>query len=105
MGQQQKILVKAHALGARAVTVCGGLVLASLLFGCGQRGPLTLPDDSAFKQRATLPDIIRRQLPDLPNASANKANTTTPTPKPTPTLTAPAPSQPASSAQQPAANR
>ena len=103
MGQQQKILVKAHALGARAVTVCSLLALVLVLEGCGQRGPLTLPNDDEFKQRATLPDIIRRQLPDLPNASTNKANT--PTPKPTPTPTAPAPSQPASSAQPPAVNR
>jgi hypothetical protein len=97
MGHHQKILVKAHALGARAVTAYGLLVLASLLHGCGQRGPLTLPNDNEFKQRATLPDIIRRQLPELPNASPNSSNT--PTPK------APAPSQPASSAQQPAVNR
>jgi len=103
MGQQQKILVKAQALGARAVTVCSLLAVVSLLNGCGQRGPLTMPNDEEFKQRATLPDIIRRQLPDLPNASTNKANT--PTPKPTPTPTAPAPSQPASSAQPPAVNR
>ena len=103
MGQQQKILVTAQALGARAVTVCSLLAVVSLLNGCGQRGPLTMPNDEEFKQRATLPDIIRRQLPDLPNASTNKANT--PTPKPTPTPTAPAPSQPASSAQPPAVNR
>ena len=103
MGQQQKILVKPHALCARAVTACGLVVLFSLLNGCGQRGPLTMPNDEEFKQRATLPDIIRRQLPDLPNASPNKANT--PTPKPTSSPTAPAPSQPASSAQPPAVNR
>jgi predicted small lipoprotein YifL len=97
MGQQQNILVKPHALGARAVTACGLLVLLSLLNGCGQRGPLTLPNDNDFKQRATLPDIIRRQLPDLPNASPNKSNTPTPA--------APAPSQPASSAQPSSLNR
>jgi hypothetical protein len=61
-----------------------------------------MPNDEEFKQRATLPDIIRRQLPDLPNAS-NKANT--PTPKPTSSPTAPAPSQPASSAQPSSLNR
>jgi predicted small lipoprotein YifL len=99
MGQQQKILVKAQALGARAVTVCSLLAVVSLLNGCGQRGPLTMPNDEEFKQRATLPDIIRRQLPDLPNASPNKSNPSTPSP------TAPAPSQPASSAQPPAVNR
>jgi predicted small lipoprotein YifL len=103
MGQQQKILVKAHALGARAVTACGGLVLASLLFGCGQRGPLTLPDDSAFKQRATLPDIVRRQLPERPNASPNPTHSD-PTP-PSANATAPAPSQPASGTQPTAGHR
>jgi hypothetical protein len=97
MGQQQNILVKPHALGVRAVTACGLLMLASLLNGCGQRGPLTLPNDNEFKQRATLPNIIRRQLPDLPGTSPNKPNTATPT--------APAPNQPASSAQPPALNR
>jgi predicted small lipoprotein YifL len=97
MGQHQKILVKPHALGARAATACGLLMLASLLNGCGQRGPLTLPNDDEFKKRATLPDIIRRQLPDLPGTSPNKSNTAT--------STAPAPSQPASSAQPPAVNR
>jgi predicted small lipoprotein YifL len=97
MGQHQKILVKPHALGARAVTACGLLMLVSLLNGCGQRGPLTMPNDDEFKKRATLPDIIRRQLPDLPNASPNKPSTATPT--------APAPSQPASSAQPSTLNR
>ena len=99
MGQQQKILVKPHALGVRAVTACGLLAVVSLLSGCGQRGPLFMPNDEEFKQRATLPDIIRRQLPDLPNTSTHKANTPTPSP------TAPAPSQPASSAQPPATYR
>ena len=95
MGQHQKILVKAHALGVRAATACGLLMLASLLNGCDQRGPLTLPNDEEFKKRATLPDLIRRQLPDLPNASTNKSSTPTPT----------APSQPASSAQPSTLNR
>jgi predicted small lipoprotein YifL len=97
MGQHQKILVKAQALGARAVTVCSLLAVVSLLNGCGQRGPLTLPNDDEFKQRATLPDIMRRQLPELPNASPTNSNTPSPQ--------APAPNQPASSAQPPAANR
>lgn len=93
MGQQQKILVKAYALGARAATVATLCALASLLHGCGQRGPLTLPEDGEFKQRATLPDIIRRQLPDLPAGSTNKPPVT------------PAPSQPASNPASPAVNR
>lgn len=93
MGQQQKILVKAYALGARAATVVSLCALASLLNGCGQRGPLTLPEDSEFKQRATLPEIMRRQLPDLPATSPSKVPA------------APAPNQPASSPQSPTVNR
>jgi predicted small lipoprotein YifL len=88
MGNQQKILVKAHALGARVASVVCAMGLFALTQGCGQRGPLTLPNDNDFKQRATLPDIVRRQLPDL---------STTPT--------APAPSQPASSTSAPAVAR
>lgn len=93
MGQQQKILVKAYALGARAASVLSLCALASLINGCGQRGPLTLPEDSEFKQRATLPDIIRRQMPELPANSPNKAPA------------APAPSQSGSSPVSPATNR
>jgi predicted small lipoprotein YifL len=93
MGQQQKILVKAYALGARAASVLSLCLLASLLNGCGQRGPLTLPEDSEFKQRATLPDIMRRQLPELPAKSPNKSPA------------APTPGQPASSPHSPAISR
>jgi hypothetical protein len=37
--------------------------LAALLAGCGQKGNLYLPNDPEFQQRATLPEIVRRQLP------------------------------------------
>jgi hypothetical protein len=63
-------------------------VTAALLSGCGQKGPLTLPNDPEFKQRATLPEIVRRQLP----GSAPSAGTTTPaTPTPSPASAAPSP--------------
>ncbi|NDF45630.1 MAG: hypothetical protein EB125_08045 [Betaproteobacteria bacterium] len=95
MSHSQNILVSPQTHGARVASVACVLALAACLQACGQKGPLTMPNDNDFKQRATLPDIIRRQLPDLPNTSPNKPNTTTP----------PAPSQPASSAQPPAVNR
>jgi predicted small lipoprotein YifL len=87
MGQQQKILVKAQALGARAVTVCGLLAAVSLLNGCGQRGPLFIPNDEEFKQRATLPDIVRRQLP---GSTATPAAAPASAPTHTSNMTAPA---------------
>jgi predicted small lipoprotein YifL len=43
-----------------------------LLSACGQKGALYMPNDPEFKQRATLPEIVRRQLPgtaDTPAAS------------------------------------
>ncbi|WP_310646958.1 LPS translocon maturation chaperone LptM [Limnohabitans sp.] len=61
-------------------------IAVALLGGCGQKGPLTLPTDPEFKQRATLPDIVRRQLP----------GTSTTTPAPSATSPAPAASSPAS---------
>ena len=91
MGNQQKILVKAHALGARVASLMCWVALSTWLSACGQRGPLTLPNDSEFKQRATLPDIVRRQLPQLPGSASTPA--------------APAPSQAASSPGTPASAR
>ncbi len=85
MGNQQKILVKAQAPGTRVASAMCLLAISALVNGCGQRGPLTLPNDNEFKQRATLPDLIRRQLPELPNTP------------PASTPAASAPSQPASS--------
>ena len=57
-----KILVRASVLAA-----CMASVLMTLgLAGCGQKGDLYLPSDDDFKQRATLPDIVRRQFPNMP---------------------------------------
>jgi predicted small lipoprotein YifL len=84
MGIEQKILVRASALGGR-VAVCTSAVV--LMAACGQKGPLQLPNDPEFQQRATLPDIVRRQLPGG-NATPNA---------PSPTPAAPAPVSPASS--------
>ncbi len=60
MGIEKKILVRASALGGCVAAIAGALVL---LVACGQKGPLQLPNDPEFQQRATLPDIVRRQLP------------------------------------------
>ncbi|PQA82138.1 hypothetical protein C5F52_16755 [Limnohabitans sp. TS-CS-82] len=84
MGIEQIILVRASALCAN---VASAAIAAALLSGCGQKGPLTLPNDPEFKQRATLPDIVRRQLPGSPSP----ANATTPTPNtPSPAASSPA---------------
>jgi len=84
MGIEQKILVRASALGGR-VAACAGAVV--LLLACGQKGALQLPNDAEFQQRATLPDIVRRQLPG--GHAGPKA--------PSPTSAASAPVSPASS--------
>jgi predicted small lipoprotein YifL len=69
MGIEQKILVRASVLGASVATcVCAAVLLSA----CGQKGALYMPNDPEFKQRATLPEIVRRQLPgtaDTPAAS------------------------------------
>lgn len=78
MGIEQKILVRASALGGRVAASAGAVVL---LVACGQKGPLQLPNDSEFQQRATLPDIVRRQLPG--------GNATPNAPSPTPAVSAP----------------
>ncbi len=64
MGIEQKILVRASALGA-SVATC----IVVLLSACGQKGALYMPNDPEFKQRATLPEIVHRQLPDLPGTA------------------------------------
>jgi predicted small lipoprotein YifL len=74
MGIEQIILVRATALCANVAMVTCALLLGA----CGQKGPLTLPSDPEFKQRATLPDIVRRQLPTSPTPPA--ANTPAPAP-------------------------
>ncbi len=83
MGIEQKILVRASALGGRVAAIAGAVVL---LVACGQKGPLQLPNDPEFQQRATLPEIVRRQLPGGAASSA-----------PSPTPAASAPVSPASS--------
>jgi predicted small lipoprotein YifL len=60
MGIDQKILVSSTSL---RVGVAFALSVAVVLSACGQKGNLYLPNDPEFKQRATLPDIVRRQLP------------------------------------------
>ena len=86
MGIEQKILVRASALGGR-VAACACACAMALLVACGQKGPLQLPNDPEFQQRATLPDIVRRQLPGG-NATPNATS---------PTPAASAPVSPASS--------
>ena len=63
MGIDQKILVRAGGLCA---SVASAVCLVCLLAACGQKGNLYLPNDPEFKQRATLPEIVRRQLPGIP---------------------------------------
>jgi predicted small lipoprotein YifL len=92
MGIEQKILVRGSSLRAcMASTLCVLLTLTA----CGQKGNLYMPNDPEFKQRATLPDIVRRQLPGNTQApatgaaSAPTSGTTTP-PATQPTTTSPA---------------
>ncbi len=70
MGIEQKILVTGASLRA---CVASALCASALLVACGQKGALYMPNDPEFKQRATLPEIVRRQLP---------GNTATPTATP-----------------------
>ena len=60
MGIEQKILVTGKSL---RVVVASALCACAVLTACGQKGNLHMPNDTDFKQRATLPDIVRRQLP------------------------------------------
>ena len=60
MGIQQKILVTGTSLRA---CVASALCASALLVACGQKGALYMPNDPEFQQRATLPEIVRRQLP------------------------------------------
>ena len=60
MGIDQKILVTGQSLRAVVAT---SLCACAVLTACGQKGPLYIPNDPEFKQRATLPEIVRRQLP------------------------------------------
>jgi predicted small lipoprotein YifL len=80
--------------------VASALCASALLVACGQKGALYLPNDPEFKQRATLPDIVRRQIPGstatpaaAPASSAASAPATAPR-----KTTAPAAPSPASAA-------
>ena len=98
MGIEQKILVRGASLGAGvASTLCVLLALTA----CGQKGNLYLPNDPEFKQRATLPEIVRRQLPgntpaQVPATGAASAPmSTTASPATQPSTTFPATAVPA----------
>ncbi len=97
MGIDQKILVTGQSLRA---AVASALCACAVLTACGQKGALYMPNDPEFKQRATLPEIVRRQLPGntatpavTPTSGAASGSTTAPR-KPT----APAAPSPASAA-------
>jgi predicted small lipoprotein YifL len=79
MGIDQKILVRARGLAVLVASV-------SALMACGQKGALYLPNDPDFKERATLPDIVRRQIPGASPAvkPASTAASATATPSATP---------------------
>ncbi len=49
----------------------GLLLIGAGLAGCGQRGPLYLPQDAAAQHRATLPDLL---TPKLPGTAASGAS-------------------------------
>ena len=98
MGIEQKILVTGASLRA---CVASALCASALLTACGQKGNLYMPNDPEFKQRATLPDIVRRQLPGntaAPAASPASSAASAPAVTANPKATAPAASSPASAA-------
>jgi len=80
MGIDQKILVRGTSLRMGVAFALSAVVVLS---ACGQKGNLYLPNDPEFQQRATLPDIVRRQLP---------GNTATPASSPASGATPAAPS-------------
>ena len=97
MGIDQKILVTGQSL--RAV-VASALCACVVLTACGQKGALYMPNDPEFKQRATLPDIVRRQLPSntaAPAAAPASGAASAPSNAPRQS-TAPSPANPASAA-------
>jgi predicted small lipoprotein YifL len=95
MGIEQKILVRGLSL---RVAVASALCAAVVLSACGQKGNLYLPNDPEFKQRATLPDIVRRQLPGSTAAPAATPPAITATPAAAAAPVAPSPATPASAA-------
>jgi hypothetical protein len=70
MGIEKKILVRGASLG---VAVASAVCVVLALSACGQKGALYMPNDPEFKQRATLPDIVRRQLPVTSSPAAAAA--------------------------------
>lgn len=65
------ILVSANGLRTGVVSaVCA----MTLLYGCGQKGNLYLPNDPDFQERAKLPDIVRRQWPGTSRPAATPAS-------------------------------
>ena len=95
MGIQQKILVTGTSLRA---CVASALCASALLVACGQKGALYMPNDPEFKQRATLPDIVRRQLPSNTAAPSASPAASGPSATANPKSTAPAASSPTSAA-------
>ena len=71
MGIEKKILVRGASLG---VAVASAVCVVLALSACGQKGALYMPNDPEFKQRATLPDIVRRQLPVTSSPAAAPAS-------------------------------
>jgi predicted small lipoprotein YifL len=97
MGIEQKILVTGTSLRA---CVASALCASALLVACGQKGALYMPNDPEFKQRATLPEIVRRQLPsNTATPSVTPASSAAPAPITAPRkATAPAAPSPANAA-------
>ncbi len=99
MGIEQKILVRGASRGA---CVASALCVAGfLLTACGQKGALYMPNDPEFKQRATLPDIVRRQFPSgtaTPAAPQVSSAASAPSSANTKNTTAPAVTSPANAA-------
>lgn len=52
--------------------------MAGLLAGCGQKGPLFLPQGEAAANRASLPDTLRPATPPPEPASAPRTGTANP---------------------------
>ncbi len=100
MGIEQKILVTGASLRA---CVASALCASALLAACGQKGALYLPNDPEFKERATLPDIVRRQLPGntaaQPAAAASAVSAPATVPRKTTAPAAPSPASAASAAE------
>ncbi len=100
MGIDQKILVTAKGLRTFVASV---LCACAALTACGQKGNLYMPNDPEFQQRATLPQIVRRQFPGdaaapAPATAASTATTPAAAPRKTTTPAASSPVNAASAA-------